>query len=60
MRDGRLVGATETSKELAEWRKPAKKETVASEPQREQLASTSELPLLKGNRTEPSVQSTRL
>ena len=38
---------------------PAEKETVASVPQREQLASMPEPPLLKGKETEPSVQSTR-
>ena len=38
---------------------PAEKERVASVPQREQLARTSEPPLPKGKGTEPSVQSTR-
>ena len=38
---------------------PAEKERVASVPQREQLATTPEPPLPKGNGTEPSVQSTR-
>ena len=68
-RNGRLVGAAETSKELAEWRKlqaekrehngPAEKKRVASMPQREQLASTPEQSLPRGKGTEPSVQSTR-
>ena len=49
-RSGRLVGAAETSKERAEWRRlqrkklehtgPAEKEKVASVQQRKQLAST--------------------
>ena len=39
---------------------PAKKERVASMPQREQLARTPEAPLAKAKGTEPSVQSTRL
>ena len=38
---------------------PAKKKRVATVPQREQLASTSEPPLPKGKGTEPSVQSTK-
>ena len=38
---------------------PAEKEGVASVPQREQLASRPEPPLLKGKGTEPSVQSIR-
>ena len=38
---------------------PAEKERVASVPQRQQLASSREPPLLKGKGTEPSVQSTR-
>ena len=38
---------------------PAKKERVASVPQKEQLARTPEPPLPKGKRTEPSVQSTK-
>ena len=38
---------------------PAKKERVASVPQRKQLASTPEPTLPKGKGTEPSVQSTR-
>ena len=65
MRNGRLAGAIETSKERAEWRRlqqkklehtePAEKERVASVPQREQMASTPEPPLPKGKGTEPSV-----
>ena len=68
-RNGRLDGVAETRKELAEWHRlqrkklehtgPAEKERVASVPQREQSASTPEPPLLKGNRTKPSVQLTR-
>ena len=56
-RSGRLVGATITTKELAEWRrfqrknlehtKPEEKERVASVLRREQLASTPEPPLPK-------------
>ena len=38
----------------------AKKERVASVPQRKQLVSMPEPPLPKGKGTEPSVQSTRL
>ena len=38
---------------------PAQKERVASVPQREQLARTSELPLPKGKGKQSSVQSTR-
>ena len=38
---------------------PAEQERVASVPQREQLASTSEQSLPKGTGTEPSVQSIR-
>ena len=59
----RIVGAAETSKERAEWRrfqwKSAEKERVASVSQREQLLSTPEPPLPRGKGTEPSVQSTR-
>ena len=68
-RKGKLVGAAETNKERAEWRRlerkklehtgPAEQERVASAPQREQLPSTPKTPLPKGKRTEPSVQSTR-
>ena len=55
-RNGRLVGAAETSKELAEWPRLQRKNLsilgllkrkVSSVPQREQLASTPELPLPK-------------
>ena len=68
-RSGRLVGTAETSKELAERRRlqrknlsklrPAEKKRVASVPQREQLARTSEQVLPKGRGTEQFVQSTR-
>ena len=68
-RNGRLVGAAETSKELAEWRRPQrknvnklslpKKERVVFMPQREQLASTPEPPLPKRKGTEPSAQITK-
>ena len=47
----------QASAEKLEHTGPAKKERVASVPQREQLASTLEPPLPK--ETEPSVQSTR-
>ena len=47
----------QASAERLEHTGPAEKESVASVPQREQLARMSELPLPKG--TEPSVQSTR-
>ena len=49
----------QASAEKLEQTGPAEKERVASVPQREQLARTPELPLPKGKRTEPSVQSTR-
>ena len=66
-KNGRLVGAAETSKERAEWRRlqrknlsiqglPKRKEWPQCHREREQLASTPEPPLPKG--TEPSVQST--
>ena len=51
---------TQASAEKLEHTDPAKKERVASVPQREQLASTPEPPLPKGKGTEPSVQSTGL
>ena len=38
---------------------PVEKEWVASVPQSEQLTRTQDPPLLKGKRTEPSVQITR-
>ena len=56
-RSGRLVGAAENSKKLAEWRRLQRKNlkilglpkrTAASVPQREQLASMPEPPLPKG------------
>ena len=59
-RNGRLVGAAETSKQRAEWRRPKRKnlsilglpekEGVASVPQREQLERTPQPPLPKGKR----------
>ena len=49
----------QASAEKLEHTGPAEKERVASVPQRKQLARTPELPLPKGNGTEPSVQSTR-
>ena len=68
-RNGRYVGAAETSKKRAEWHRlqreklehtgPAEKERVATMPQSEQLARTPEPPLPEGKGTEPSVQSTR-
>ena len=67
-RNGRLVGAAETSKERAEWRRLQQKNLsilglpktrVASVPQREQMARTPEPLLAKGKGTEPSVQSTK-
>ena len=65
-RFGRLVGAAETSKKRAEWRRLQRKNLNTLDlpkrkewPQREQLASTPEPPLPKGKGTEPSVQSTR-
>ena len=50
----------QASAEKLEHAGPAEKERVASVPQREQLASTPELPLPKGKETEPSVQIMRL
>ena len=49
----------QASAEKLEHTGPAEKERVASVPQREQLARTSESPLPKGKGTEPFVQSTR-
>ena len=49
----------QASAEKLEHTGPAEKETVASLPQREQLASTPDPPLLRGEGTELSVQSTR-
>ena len=46
--------------EILEHAGPAKKERVASMPQREQLTSMPKPSLPKGKGTEPSVQSTRL
>ena len=45
--------------EMLEHTGPAEKKRVASMPQREQLASTPDPSLPKGNGTEPSIQSTR-
>ena len=68
-RNGRLVGAAETSKERAEWCRlqqkklehtgPVEKEKVASVPQREQLASTPEPLFPRGKGTKSPVQSTK-
>ena len=55
----RACRMAQASAEKFEHTGPAEKERVASIPQREQLVSTPEPPLPKGNRTEPSVQSTR-
>ena len=49
----------QASVEKLEHAGPAKKERVVSVPKREQLSNTPEPLLLKGKRTEPSVQSTR-
>ena len=49
----------QASMEKLEHTGPAKKERVASVPQREQLARTSEPLQPRGKGTEPSVQSTR-
>ena len=49
----------QASAEKLEHAESAKKERVASAPEREQLTSTPESPLPKRNGTEPSVQSTR-
>ena len=49
----------QASAENLEHTGPAEKKRVASVPQREQLASTLELPLPKGKGTKPSVQSTK-
>ena len=67
-RSGRLVGIAETSRDCRmvqasaktfKHTGPAEKERVASVPQREQLASMPEPPLLKRKGTEPSVLSSR-
>ena len=55
----RACRMAQASAEKLEQTGPIEKERVASVPQREQLASTPELPFPKGKRTEPSVQSTR-
>ena len=49
----------QASVEKLEHTGPAEKKRVASMPQREELASTSEPSLPKGKGTEPSVQSIR-
>ena len=65
-RSGRFVGAAETSKEHAEWRRFQQrnlnilglmKKSGLSATEREQLASMPDPPLPKG--TKPFVQSTR-
>ena len=58
-RDQQRACRTAQASEKLEHTGLAEKERVASVPQREQLASMSELPLPKGKGTEPSVQSTR-
>ena len=55
----RACRMAQASVEKLEHTGPAKKERVASVPQREQLASTQEPLLPKGKGTKPSVQSTR-
>ena len=55
----RACRMAKASAEKLEHTGPAKKERVASIPQREQLASTPEPLLSKGKGTQPSVQSTR-
>ena len=69
-RSGRLIGAAETSKDRAEWRRfhqrnlnilclLKRKEYPQCHREREQLASTLESSLPKGKGTELSVQSLR-
>ena len=65
-RNGRLVGAAETSKERAEWHRLQRKNLSIlgllkrkELPQRKQLARTPEPPLPKAKRTKPSVQRDR-
>ena len=55
----RACRMAQASAEKLEHPGPAEKERVASVPQREQLPSRPEPPLLKGKGTEPSVQSIR-
>ena len=55
----RPAKSAQASAEKLEHTGHAEKERVASVPQREQLARTPEPSLLKGEGTEPSVQSTR-
>ena len=60
-RNGRLAGAAETSKELAQWRRLQQKKLSIMGPlkrkgwPREQFASMPEPSLPKGKGTEPSV-----
>ena len=49
----------QASAEKLEHTGRAEKERVASVPQKKQLATTPELPLPRGEGTEPSVQSNR-
>ena len=56
----RACRMAQASAEKPEHTGPAKKERVASVPQKEQLARTPEPPLPKAKGTEPSVLSTRL
>ena len=58
-RPAKTCRMVQASLEKLEHTGSAEKERVALVPQREQLASTLELPLPKGKGTEPSVQSTR-
>ena len=68
-RNDKLVDDARTSKERAEWLRfqqkkledteLAERKRVASVPQREQLARTTETPLPKRKGTEPSVLSTK-
>ena len=55
----RACRMAQASPEKLEKTGPAKKERLASVPQREQLARTPEPPLPKGKGTKPSVQPTR-
>ena len=55
-----LQNGAQASAEKLEHTGPAKKERVASVPQRQQSGRTSQPPLLTEKGTEPSVQSTRL
>ena len=55
----RACKMAQASAEKLEHTGPAKKNRVASVPEKEQLASTPELPLPKEKGTEPSIQSAR-